>query len=97
MSYRYPNTGDSTQDMFINLTNFYNILPNLKKAKDPEVFFRWFEKLDYIDRRSLYLNLTTGQIDVPDKYKRYVYRKYKDFRGSERLAEVIGYTVTPED
>ena len=90
MSYRRPGTGDHLKDCVINWKNFYNILPNLMNAKTPSEFFIWFEKLDLIDRRSMYLCLLKKDIRVPEEYRQYIYGKYRSFNGAGRLLEKWG-------
>lgn len=85
MSYTRIKSDDGVSDFFSNISNFMNILPNMLQASDPDVFFVWFEKLDEIDRRSLYRYILTHNIRVPKAYKSYILDKYAHFRDIDRL------------
>lgn len=88
MSYKKPNTGNYLNDYFTNLGNFYNILPNLKTAarnKDEDSYFLWIEKLDFIDRRSMYLVLLKENLPIPKKYRAFILNKYAKFKNSSML------------
>ena len=70
MSYRKPNTGNSMNDYFSGLVDFYMLAPNLLKAKDSQTFLIWFDKLNKIDRRSLFLFLREHKDEIkPDHMK----------------------------
>ena len=57
MGYIQPNTGDTLNDYFINLTNFTNIADHLLKVNNTRSFNAWFDKLYEIDPRTLLLYL----------------------------------------
>ncbi|MCR5670147.1 MAG: hypothetical protein K6G10_04010 [Butyrivibrio sp.] len=69
MSYKpQPPTGDSINDMFSRLADFVNIAPNLLKASSKNSFEVWFEKLELIDKRSLYYYLKEHKNEIPREY-----------------------------
>ncbi|MBP3278308.1 MAG: hypothetical protein J6M44_05065 [Butyrivibrio sp.] len=69
MSYRPQNkTNDSLNNWFSNIADFINISPNLLKASSLDSFKVWFEKLEKIDRRSLYLFLKKHKDEIPKEY-----------------------------
>ncbi len=55
MSYKKPNTGNSMNDYFTALTDFTILSKNLLSAKDFHGFIVWFDKLEKIDKRALYM------------------------------------------
>ena len=57
MSYVKPNTGNAVNDWFTNIVNFTNIAPRLLEIKNKPSFSIWLDKLEAIDKRSLYLYL----------------------------------------
>ncbi len=69
MCYRsIPTSGKSINDLFSRLSDFTNIAPNLLKASSKESFEVWFEKLELIDKRSLYFYLKEHKDEVPKEY-----------------------------
>ena len=93
MSYTFVPTGNSIQDLYRRLEQFYGSLPYLTAAQennDPDLFIRWFEKLILVDRRSMYINVLNGSIKVPEVHANYVYYRLQGFRYDEELKEVLG-------
>ena len=77
MSYRPPDTtGDSLNDYFTRLSDFTNIAPNLLKAKSAESFEVWFEKLELIDKRSLYFYIREHKSEIKDEYLKMVEKRF---------------------
>jgi hypothetical protein len=68
MSYRKPNTGNRMNDYFSALVDFYMLAPNLLKAKNKQAFLIWFDKLNLIDRRSLFLYLREHRDEISEDY-----------------------------
>lgn len=94
MSYKRNKTDNPIKDLINNWSDFYHLLPNLINAEDPDGFLRWFEKLSYIDRRSLYLCIQNMEIKIPKEYKDYVYSVFKELKESNRLAELLNIDTT---
>lgn len=76
MSYKKPNTGDSVNDLFSNLANFMNIVPNMMNAKEPAEFNVWFDKLFEIDKRSLKLYVKKHNDKIKPENYDYINLKY---------------------
>ena len=68
MSYRKPNTGNRMNDYLSALVGFYVLAPNLLKAKNKQAFLIWFDKLNLIDRRSLFLYLREHRDEINEDY-----------------------------
>lgn len=68
MSYRQPDTGNPLNNYFHNLSNFYQLAPHLLSAKSEQEFLVWLEKLEKIDRRSLFLYLKKNKDQINEKY-----------------------------
>ena len=69
MSYRPQNkTNDTLNNWFSNIADFMNITPNLLRASSKESFEVWFEKLEKIDKRSLFLFLKKHKDEIPKEY-----------------------------
>lgn len=70
MSYTPPApTGDTLNDYFSRLNDFMNIAPNLLKASSVQSFEVWYEKLELIDRRALFLYIKEHSSEIPAEYK----------------------------
>ena len=76
MSYVRPNTGNSMHDYFKTLNDFYILAPNLLRASSARSFELWTEKLDLIDRRSLFIYLKFHKHEIPEEYLKIAQRKY---------------------
>lgn len=68
MSYQKPNTGNSMNDYFTNLSTFYQLAPKLLAAKDPQNFEIWLDKLIQVDRRSLVLFIQKHEKEIPKEH-----------------------------
>lgn len=69
MSYKPPErTGDAVNDWFSRIADFMNISPNLLNASSKNSFEVWFEKLEQIDKRSLYFFLQKNRDKIPKEY-----------------------------
>ena len=69
MSYKsHTNAKDPLNNWFSNLADFVNISPNLLNASSIQSFEVWFEKLEQIDRRSLYLFIKEHKDEIPKEY-----------------------------
>lgn len=76
MSYKQPNTGDSVNDLFTNLANFMNIVPNMMNATEPTEFNLWFDKLYEIDKRSLKLYIEKHSNEIKSENYDYINLRY---------------------
>lgn len=68
MSYQRPDTGDTLNDYFINLTNFINISDHLLQANNNRAFTAWFDKLYEIDSRALFLFLRKNKDKIRPEF-----------------------------
>lgn len=68
MSYQAPESSDSLSEFFSRLTDFYTVLPNLRKAETKDDFLTWYDKLERIDRRSLYIFLHTHKDELNPEF-----------------------------
>ena len=72
MSYKNLNTSDdSLNQLFSNMANFHNMSQNLIKAESFEAFQVWFEKLELVDRRTLYLFMRKNHALFKDEFVDY--------------------------
>ena len=77
MSYKAPvSTGDSLNDYFSRLSDFTNIAPRLLHADTKEGFEVWFEKLELIDKRSLYFFIKEHKDEIPKEYLKMVQDRF---------------------
>lgn len=76
MSYQKPQYEDPLRNYFRNLTNFYQLAPHLLNAKTEEDFEIWLEKLEAIDRRSLFLYLRENKDKIDKKFLKRAQRRF---------------------
>ena len=76
MSYHHTPKSDSLNDYFSRLTDFTVIAPNLLNAETEFEFEIWLEKLEQIDRRSLYFYLKTHRDDIRPEYLTIAQRRF---------------------
>lgn len=81
MSYQKRKTGNSMNDYFTRLRDFYLLVPNLEKAETPRTFELWLDKLVQIDRRSLILWLRKHQKTIPEDYWKKAVRRMQELEG----------------
>lgn len=77
MSYHALERSDSTSSYFSRLTDFYSVLPNLKAADTKENFLIWYDQLERIDRRSLYIYLHNHKDELNSEYVDLVRDRFK--------------------
>lgn len=65
MSYRAEKKEDCLNEYFSRLSDFYSISNNLLRASTEEEFEVWFEKMELIDKRSLYLFIRENYENIP--------------------------------
>ena len=69
MSYVAPKTtGDLVNDWMKRLADFMNVRHHLLEASTPQAFEVWFEKLELIDKRSLYFYIKENKENIPREY-----------------------------
>ena len=68
MSYVRQKTNDPLNNYLHNLTNFYQLAPHLLTAETETEFEVWFNKLELIDRRSLYLYVKENKDKIKEEY-----------------------------
>ena len=76
MSYRKPDTGNSINDLFSSMTDFVMLSPNLLNAGGRREFEIWLEKLEAIDRRSLYFFLKKHKGEIPKEHMELAERRF---------------------
>lgn len=76
MSYRRPNTGNSLNDYFSALSDFNMLSDHLLSAKTEEAFEIWLEKLELIDKRSLFLFIRKHKNEIPEKHLALAQRRF---------------------
>ena len=78
MSYKpQPSTGDSLNDWFSRMADFMNISQNLLKASSKESFEVWFEKMELIDKRSLYFFIKAHKNEISEEYLKMVRGRFR--------------------
>lgn len=65
MSYKAPERTEYLSEFFSRLVDFNLISGNLLSAKTDEEFELWFEKLELIDKRYLYLFIKKNHKKIP--------------------------------
>ena len=68
MSYRQPDTGNTMNDYFTNLSTFVMLAPKFLGAPDERSFEIWREKLELVDRRALLLFLRKHKDELPPEH-----------------------------
>lgn len=78
MSYKNLNTSDdSLNRLFSNAANFHNMSQNLINAESFEAFQVWFEKLELIDRRMLYMFFKKNHALFKDEFVSYAEKRLR--------------------
>lgn len=78
MSYKIHDTGDLTNNYITRLSDFIQLAPNLLNSKTSEEFEIWYEKLDMIDRRSLFLYIRKNIKKIPNGFLNIVLMNVKN-------------------
>lgn len=68
MSYKKKSKTDGLNELFSRLADFNNVSVNLLNANTEEEFEVWFEKLEKIDKRTLYLFLCKNKDKIKEEY-----------------------------
>ncbi|MDY6280723.1 MAG: hypothetical protein SPL63_11470 [Roseburia faecis] len=76
MSYHGPTYSDDLENYFARLQDFYTVLPNLKEAKTKDDFLVWYDKLERIDKRSLYIYLHKYKADFNPEFIRLIESRF---------------------
>ena len=65
MSYLIEKREEFLNEYFSRLADFYRLAPRLLQSSSDEEFELWFEKLEQIDKRSLYLYIKKFYQRIP--------------------------------
>lgn len=76
MSFVKADTGDSLNDFFTDMADFMNISGNLLKADTLQVFIVWFEKLELINKRSLFLFLKQHKKEIRPQFIKWAQERF---------------------
>lgn len=68
MSYPQPNTGNSMNNLFSRLSDFYQLCGHILTARTLIEFDVWLAKLLLIDRRSTILFIEKHKDEIPEEY-----------------------------
>ncbi len=68
MSYKRQYKNDILNTYLHDLTNFYQLAPHLLSAVTLEEFEVWLEKLEQIDRRSLFLYVKEHKDEIKEEF-----------------------------
>lgn len=77
MSYPQPDTGNSMNNLFSRLSDFYQLCNHILIAKSLMEFHVWLDKLLLIDRRSTILFIEKHQDEIPEEYMKLARRRCK--------------------
>ena len=78
MSYVKPNTGNPMNDYFTALNDFTMLSNRLLEADNSQSFEVWLEKLELIDKRSLFLFLREHKDEIPEDHTFLARRRFKE-------------------
>ena len=76
MSYRKPKKNDSLNNYFSSLVDFVQLAPHLYQATDKKEFQMWLEKLELIDRRSLFRYLQQNKHKIRPEFLALAQRRF---------------------
>ena len=77
MSYVKPNTGNTMNDYFTALNDFTMLSHKLLEVKNSQSFEIWLEKLEAIDKRSLFLFLKKHKNEIPENHMMLAKRRFE--------------------
>ncbi len=90
MAFSRYETNDSISDYFRNLRDLLFTMPHMMSNMTAEGFARWFDKLVYYDRRSMFLYLMLTDVLPPKDARAYICYRLRNVRGIEKLRAKYG-------